>query len=140
MTDLKNKYSPVGGKLLANIMLWAIFMIMFLLYYILKHDLKPTQNVPLTDIYGLINWSSFFILTVSSIILFSIFSFATHKSNKEHDKVNGAKYMDIALAECSGVLFNFGSLVLVITIFTQEWIYLIATIVTYLLGVLIHPK
>ncbi len=48
--------------------------------------------------------------------------------------------MDIALAECSGILFNFGSLVLVITITTQEWIYLIATIVTYSLGVLIHPK
>ncbi|WP_323071666.1 hypothetical protein, partial [Aeromonas jandaei] len=98
------------------------------------------QNVPQTDIYELINWSSFFILTISSFILFTIFSFAAHKSDKEHDKVSGAKYMDIALAECSGILFNFGSLVLVITITTQEWIYLIATIVTYSLGVLIHPK
>ncbi|BCS50630.1 hypothetical protein JUNP479_3410 [Aeromonas jandaei] len=140
MTDFKKKYSPVGRKLFANIMLWVIFMMTFLLYYILKHDLTPTQNVPLTDIYGLINWSSFFILTISSIILFTIFSFVTHKSNKEHDKINGAKYMDIALVECSGVLFNFGSLVLVITIITQEWMYIIATIVTYLLGVLIHPK
>ena len=140
MTEFRKKYGPVGNKLLANIMLWIIFMIVFVGLYIFKHGLEPTQNVPLEEVYGLLNWYSFGILIFSSIILFTIFSFVTHKSHKEAEKERGSKFMDIALSECSGVLFNFGSSVLAITVFTQNWLYLIATVCTYCLGVTIHPK
>ncbi|MCL1096228.1 hypothetical protein [Shewanella kaireitica] len=140
MSGFREKYTPVFYKLVANIMLWVIFMVVFLGLYIFKHNLSPSENIPANEVYGLINWTTFWVLVISSFILFTIFSFATHKSDKTDEVERGKKFMDIALAECSGVLFNFGSLVAAVTIFTNNWLYLFVTAITYFIGVFLHPK
>ncbi|WP_368164008.1 hypothetical protein [Aeromonas sp. R6-2] len=82
MSGFREKFTPVFHKLLADIMMWVIFMVVFIGLYMFKHDLSPSENVPANEAYGLINWTTFWALLISSAILFTIFSFGTHKNNK----------------------------------------------------------
>ena len=127
-------------KLLANWMLWLIFVLVYVAYYVVKHDLSPTEIIPRSVFEQFLPYDILIFQLVAAALLFTLFSFVTHKSKNENDISRGKKFMDISLAEFSGILFNFGSISFAIAFMAQNWVVAIGTVVSYIIGILVHPK
>ncbi len=127
-------------KVIANWLLWLIFGLVFVVYYIVKHDLSPTEIIPPRELEKFLPYDILAFQLLAAVVLFALFSFATHKSKSDSDISRGKKFMDISLAEFSGILFNFGSLSFAIAFMAQNWLIAVGTVVSYVIGVLVHPK
>jgi len=127
-------------KLVANFLLWLIFILSFVVYYAIKNDLGINGVIPNSELYKYLNYEVLFIQIISAFILFGLFSLVTHKSKTKKDISNGKHFMDLALSEWASVLFNFGSLCLSVSALTQNWWLLIVVMILYGFGLLVYPK
>ena len=127
-------------KLLANIMLWFFFIIFFTLFYFIKNDLDWHGVMPQSEFVELISYKAIVIQLISAFVLFGGFALITHKATKEKDIKSGKSFMDVALAEWSSILFNFGSINLSVGLIIKDYISPLIAIACYLFGIYIFPK
>jgi len=127
-------------KLASNIMFWLIFIVIFVGMYIYDNDLKLNEVVPSKELVHLADYRILGYQVLSGLFLFSIYALASHKSRTKEDKEKGTLFVDIALNDFAGVLFNFGSLNLSLAIFMQDSSMLVITGVAYIVGLIAYPK
>ena len=108
-------------KLFSNLVLWAIFILSFIFYFALKNQLSWDGSIPHSEFKRFISYEVVIIQIISAFVLFGFFALFTHKAKNNKDVSHGKNLMDIALGEWSSVLFNFGSLNLMIGFLLREW-------------------
>jgi hypothetical protein len=127
-------------KLSSNLVLWTIFILSFIFYFALKNDLSWDGVIPNSEFKRLISYEVIIIQVISAFVLFGIFALFTHKAKNNEDVSHGKNLMDIALGEWSSILFNFGSLNLMVGFILREWASLIVAVICYVIGLIVFPK
>ncbi|EHJ92080.1 hypothetical protein [Vreelandella boliviensis] len=129
--EVKKKYKQV----FANFLLWLCIALVIGIAHLLRGN-PPTSPFPVDILEQFINPVSFAYVFFAGFILFGLFSFFGHKSEEQLEKKRIKEFCGLSLDEVASAFFNFGSLVLVASIFggISAW-YLLATLACYVFGI-----
>lgn len=127
---VRKKYKQV----FANALLWLCIAMVIGIVHLIQGN-SPTSPFPVDLLQQLINPASLAYGFAAGFILFGLFSFFGHRSDNQAEQERLKEFCSLSIDEVASAFFNFGSLVLVASIFggISAW-YFLATFACYIFG------